>query len=238
MKAPPLVALALLCLAPAAAAEPPSLFRILPDRSEIRILVYRAGLLSGLGHNHVIAGRGINGGIELGTTIEESSFDFAFPVISLQVDHPRLRRLEGDDFPGDIPAKDIAATRKNMLGSKLLDAEQFPRIRLVSQSVSGALPEVEISALVSVRDQTFPLDLVATVAIDGEELTATGELQMSHAEIGLKPFSAGFGALKVAREFTVKFEIVAVRKMFDGTHAANVHLPFLMTTTSRALTRH
>jgi len=55
---------------------------------------------------------------------------------------------------------------------------------------------------------------VATVTIDsvkydGDVLRATGELKLSHAELGLEPFSALGGALSVADAFTVHYKITA-----------------------------
>jgi len=44
---------------------------------------------------------------------------------------------------------------------------------------------------------------------DGDVLRATGELKLSHAELGLEPFSALGGALSVADAFTVHYKITA-----------------------------
>lgn len=177
--------------------------------SEIRVLVYRAGLLGGLGHNHVVSAASISGNVALSSAIGSSSIELEFAVGDLLVDPAAAREEEGDDFPGTVPDKDIRGTRKNMLGRKLLDAENFPLIRIASESVSGTLPELEIAARVTLRNKEFVLTFPATVAVGEAGVTATGEFDLAHADIGLKPFSAAFGTLKVAKVMTVKFRIVA-----------------------------
>lgn len=179
------------------------------DESEIRVLVYRAGLLGGLGHNHVVSAASISGNVALSSAIGGSSVELEFAVDDLLVDPPAAREEEGDDFPGAVPDKDIRGTRKNMLGRKLLDAENFPVIRIASESVSGILPALEIAARVTLRDEEFVLTFPATVDVGEASVAATGEFDLAHADVGLKPFSAAFGTLKVAKVMTIKFHIVA-----------------------------
>ncbi len=190
-------------------------YEIQTDQSEIRVLVYRAGLLGGLGHNHVISCNSLRGDIWLGPAAETASFEFSFPVASLVVDDPQMRKFEGDDFPGEISEKDIAGTQKNMLGPKLLNAAKFADISMVSEFVSGDYPELDATVEVTILGQTHKLLIPVSVEISGDTLNASGSIHVSHSELGLPRFTAGFGTLKVADEMQLKYRIVAVRQLTD-----------------------
>ena len=184
---------------------------VISEESEIRILVYRAGLLGGLGHNHIVSTNSISGEIDFGEAPDMSSFEFRFAVTSLVVDDPALRDAEGDDFPGRISEKDVRGTRKNMLGRKLLDAERFSDIAVSSVSVEGDYPHLELVADVTVRGNTNRLQFPATIDFDDERMIVTGEKRVTHKELGLKPFKAGLGTLRVAKEMLMRYRFVAAR---------------------------
>lgn len=59
----------------------------------------------------------------------ESTLLLEFNVAELVIDEPASRTLEGEDFRSRISEKAIAGTRTNLLGRKLLQAEQFSTIR-------------------------------------------------------------------------------------------------------------
>ncbi|MFQ5983694.1 MAG: hypothetical protein ACE5KS_10015, partial [Woeseiaceae bacterium] len=116
-----------LAIAPANAVEypDPGIFEVAGRESEVRVLVYRGGLLGGFGHNHVISTSEISGRIEILAQPEAASVELTIPVEGLEVDVDRLRREEGRPFRKDVPEKDKLGTRDNMLGSKLLDSANF-----------------------------------------------------------------------------------------------------------------
>ena len=186
-------------------------FEIQGGESQLRILVYRAGLLRAFGHNHVISTDSINGDIWLDEQIDSIGFELSLPVASFAVDDPRLREIEGDEFPGEISEKNIRGTLKNMLGEDVLDAERFGEIRIVSLSVAGDYPQFEITADVTVRDQTHPIRFPVSAELVGNTLSATGSTRVTHEELGMAPFTAAFGTLNVADEMTIRYRIVATR---------------------------
>src|SRR5580698_2458577 len=85
--------------------------------SEVRLLVYRAGPLSNLGHNHVMVNRALTGRVQIGSGVSASSFSLRMRADGFAVDDAQSRQEEGDDFPGDIAEDAKAGTRRNMLGS-------------------------------------------------------------------------------------------------------------------------
>ena len=206
--------LVLLLLLPAAAAAEPVTYLIDQDQSWIRVLVYRGGLLSRLGHNHIVSTQDIDGSIVTGAE-DSVSVELLFDVAGLVVDDPRLRDKEGEDFPGHVPQKDIDGTRKNMLGSKLLDADEHLRIIVRTAEVIGTPDNLQVTADVTVRGVSGRISFPASAVIADQQVEVTGTANFTHEDIGLKPFSAVLGTLKVETDLTVRFRIVARAKKSD-----------------------
>lgn len=185
-------------------------FVIDSEQSWIRVLVYRAGLFSRLGHNHVLASNDLSGTVQCNDQVESTRVDLSFPVESLVVDLSDNRKLEGDDFAKPVSDKDINSTRKNMLGSKLLAADSFPLIRIQTTAVEGTVDSLLVTADMTVAGHTNPISFPARAVLSGNQITITGITAIAHKELGLKRFSAAFGTLKVHENITVRFEIVAV----------------------------
>ncbi len=179
--------------------------------SELRVLVYRAGPLARLGHNHVIVAQDITGRIYRQNPLSRSGFQLQFPVSSLQVDPVTARAQEGPDF-AILPAPaDIEGTRRNMLGERVLGGTAFPRVTVQGMSLTGAPPEVVLNCRVLLRDAEVALAVPAVLVSGESDITVSGALVISHDQLGMTPFSVMLGALQVAEEMTVKFRIKATR---------------------------
>jgi hypothetical protein len=186
-------------------------FHIDTDSSWLRVLVYRGGLLRGFGHNHVISHNGITGTVMVTEDLLQSSLVLEFRVADLVVDEAELRVLEGADFRRPVSQKDIAGTQANMLGRKLLQAVEFPSIQVRSERITGSMPNMEVEASVIVRGTEFTLIFPAYVERSNDSLIASGEKEIGHSDIGLSPFKAALGTLRVRDTLLVKYEISATR---------------------------
>ncbi len=202
--------LLIMTLSPVASGDDLQRYVIDSDRSWIRVLVYRAGLMSIFGHNHVIASHEISGAVTCGADVNDTTVEMSFPVQSLLVDSPDLRDLEGDDFSARIADKDIRGTRKNLLGDKVLDAESHALIQIRTTEVTGDMESLLVKADVIIAGRTNSISFPASATWSGDVITVTGTVGLSHADLGLRPFSAAFGTLKVHKELTIRFEITAV----------------------------
>lgn len=198
-----------------APAQPPGpsgvLYRIDPAQSELRILVYRAGPLAPLGHDHVIVNRALGGWVKYAGAASAASFSLSVPAADFVVDDARLRREEGADFSEDIPEEAKSATLRNMLSAALLDAAQFPAIRVRSVAVQGTGDALEATLAVDVAGHASTL--VVPFTLDGSArrgLSASGALTIRQSALGLTPFSVLLGTLRVQDEMRVKFKFVAV----------------------------
>jgi polyisoprenoid-binding protein YceI len=178
----------------------------------VRVLVYRDGPMGHLGHNHVIAVRSLSGTVALAGDVEQSRFELSFPVDGLSVDEASLRAEEGADFSTTLDEAAIAGTREHMLGIALLNATSYPTIHLQSQQLRQAADGVHITTAMTVRTVTAEVDVpVNNWHADGHELQISGEFDLTHAQLGLTPYSVALGALRVAERMHVRYRLVASR---------------------------
>ncbi len=187
-------------------------FVIDSEQSWIRVLIYRAGLFSGLGHNHVIASNNLSGTMHCNDQVTDTRVYLSFPVESLVVDTSDIRKLEGDDFAKPVSDKDIKSTRNNMLGSKLLDAKSHALIEIRTTAVEGTVDSLVVTADMTVAGHTNSISFPARAVLSGNQITITGIVTIAHKDLGLKRYSVAFGTLKVHENITVRFEIVAIKK--------------------------
>jgi polyisoprenoid-binding protein YceI len=192
-------------------------YRIDAARSEVLILIYRDGRMAALGHNHVVAVRELSGDIVAAADVTQSSWQLDFPVAALSVDEPQLRAAQGADFQSRVDDVAIAGTRDHMLGPALLDAARFPVIHLQSQQLRAEGEGLVMTTSIVVRDHSVQLDLPLTLQRSSDELIASGEFDLTHAQLGLTPYSVALGALRVAERMHVRYRLVAQRAS-DAPH--------------------
>jgi hypothetical protein len=198
---------------PAVGAAPPApttaarVFQVVS--SDISVQVYRAGPLAELGHNHVIASTGLAGRIAIREPLTASTLQLALPLASLMVDEPARRAAAGEPFHDNLSQADRDGTRRNMLGPALLDAGRFPLLELTSLAIEGAAGEFELGAGVSLAGREGRIRVPVSMTLQGDVLTAHGEFTVTHAELGLTPFSAALGALRVQDDLRISYRLVA-----------------------------
>ena len=184
-------------------------FRVV--ESDLAVRVYRDGPLAQLGHNHVVSSTGVTGAVELRDPLEASTFRLSLPLDSLVVDDPVRRAAAGPDFPDELTDTDREGTRRNLLGPALFDAVRFPVLHVDSVGIQtdghGYAADVRVDAAGIERVIRMPV----TIEWDGGDLVASGTLALTHAEIGLVPYSAALGALRVRDEMEVAYRLVARR---------------------------
>jgi hypothetical protein len=182
-----------------------------PQASEIRALVYRAGPLARLGHNHVITWHPERGWIDAAASMPASSLLLRVALEQAVVDDARKRSEEGADFPGEIPEEARAGTAKNMLSEALLDAARHPRMIIRSSAISEKAGVYSAQLLLNIAGRDVPLRADFKMDRSADGLTASGEFKLLQSELGLKPFSVMLGALQVQDQIGVKFRLVARR---------------------------
>ncbi len=106
---------------------------------------------------------------------------------------------------------DIAGTRKNMLSDRVLDGEHFATLRVSGVGPKGVAGEQTMNIKVHLLGRTVDLMVPTNVTIDGNTLEAAGEFMLTHADLGMKPFSVMAGALQVGEQLDFFYHIRAQR---------------------------
>ncbi len=206
--------------APPSPAAAPSLELPLPgrayqvdeNRSELRILVYRAGPLARFGHNHVMINRRVHGAVNLGEK-GASAVWLRVPVAEFIVDEPQARREEGPDFAAEVPDDARSGTLHNMLSAAVLDAAEYPDISINGIAAAGP-PDSGVAPLVAtltigVAGHESKIEVPFVLESDSGRLSASGSFELRQTALGLTPYSLMLGALQVQDAMTVKFRLVA-----------------------------
>jgi hypothetical protein len=198
---------------PAAGAQllpAPGTYRIDSGKSELRVLVYRAGPFASFGHNHVMVNRSLGGSVRLAESLPASSFSISVPVNNFIVDESQARQEEGSDFPGGIPEDAKAGTSRNMLSAMLLNAAQYPVITVQSMALTSTPGALSADLTLQVAGRESKVHAPFALQSDAQHLTATGSLELKQTAIGLTPYSLMLGALQVQDAMQLKFKIVVL----------------------------
>lgn len=191
---------------------PTGTYTVDAEASQLYWVIYRTGPLARFGHNHVISAGAMTGTVDVAERWSDSSFMLEIPVGELIVDASELREAQGEGFDSEPSEEDVAGTRQNMLSESLLDADQHATIEVAGTAPTGTPADGEITLTVEVagRETTVTAPVSVEFSDDGS-LTAEGELELTHDELGLEPFSALGGALRVAQEIDFTYRLVARR---------------------------
>jgi hypothetical protein len=179
--------------------------------SKLAVRVYRDGPMQKFGHDHIISSDAVGGRIDLAEPITESRFELSLPLASLVVDDEAARQAAGGVFAAPVPASDREATRHNMLGAKLLDAATQDTIRMACESLTGGDGRYEARIRVSLAGHESVVSAPFSVTLAGDQLKAHAVLSLTHADLGLQPFTAALGALRVRDDFEVNLTLEARR---------------------------
>lgn len=184
-------------------------YRIDAARSELRVLVFRAGPMARLGHDHVIRSRQLSGWVNLGGGSSTASFRLEIPADGFAVDDWQDRSAEGADFAEPVSEDAKQGTRHNMLGSALLDAERHPLIVVQSIGIEGSEPALTATVSIAIAGHEAQQRIPIVLARSGVQLDASADFRLLQSSLGLTPFSIMMGALQVQDEMRVKIKVVA-----------------------------
>lgn len=175
------------------------------EESFFHVLIYSAGLLGIFGHDHVVAATNwessytINENGDLGITMK---IDVASLEIDNESDRAAYSHLAGAEQPS-IEAVD--STKENMLGEALLDVMNYPGI---SVAINGNLESRQIKINLKVKDHEAEIWSDYILECDEGLAKAKGEFRLNHADLGMEPYSAFFGAIGVAEPMDFKYVVV------------------------------
>lgn len=180
-------------------------YTVNPGKSRLEVFTGKAGLFKAAGHTHVVRAHGFTGEVEADPANPKSArLKLSIPANKLKVMDPQVSDADREKI------------QKSMEGEATLEVARFATIKFESKSVTvksaGEQHEVTIEGTLDLHGVQKPVRVPCVVKFSGDDLTATGEVELKQKDFGITPFSAGLGSIKVKNEVKVGFEIVATKK--------------------------
>jgi len=168
--------------------------------SRFTVRGFAGGLLSGLGHNPVIAIRDFAG---------DASWDPGAPEKASLRLRIRTASLAVQNDIGDKDRREM----ERIMREEILEVDKYPEIVFESASASAnANNRLDIDGSLTLHGVTRRERLPAQLAVTGDLLRAFGDFTIRQSDYRIKLASVAGGALKLKDELKFNFDIVARRK--------------------------
>ena len=192
----------------AAAKHGEPVYAINTDESEVMIYVYRGGVLSKMGHDHVVISRDVHGFALLSEEADKAKADLYVPLKTLIVDEPSVRVQAG--FGSNLSESAISGTRHNML-EKVLEAESYPYVFIHTEVDGGIYKQQIVRVDMTLHGVTRTLTVPVEIERSKKKLAIHGKMLLRQSDFGIEPFSVFGGALRVKDEVVLSFRLQANR---------------------------
>src|SRR5262245_28525018 len=173
-------------------------FRVDRAASQVTVHVGRAGAFGFAGHDHEVAVPNVDG------TIVLDSADATQSTITLRFDVTAMKVTGRGE-----PAADVPEVQRVMLSDRVLDAQRYPTIAFTSRRIVIVKQAGDQLVLRVEGDLTLHgVTRLITVSVEARlaaALTATANATVRQTDFGIRPVSAGAGAVKVKDELEVAF---------------------------------
>ena len=161
-----------------------------PQESAVTIHVFKAGLFSGLAHNHVVLAP--IGGASIDPDARKVEVSFATKDMSV--------------IDPDVSDKDRAEIQSTMLGPKVLDAAKYPEVRFTSSHIEQASPEhYRVTGTLDLHGKQKELSF----EVAGTPEHYHGAARLKQTDFGIEPVSLFGGTVKVKDELELEFDMYA-----------------------------
>lgn len=167
-----------------------------PDTGRILVKTGRTGLGSKAGHDLTLEARRWSGTATVDTAEPANS------SVAVDADVDSLEVLEGTGGVKPLTDSDRADISKT-LRQEVLRSDRHPTIAFRSGRVGGNPESFTIEGELTVAGVTQPATLTGSIA-GGR---ARGSTTVTQSRWGIKPYTAFFGALKLADDVTVEFDV-------------------------------
>jgi polyisoprenoid-binding protein YceI len=163
-----------------------------PDNAKLRVRTGRTGGAAKAGHDLLLEVGSWSATVEAGAEPSDTKLTLTADASSLQV-------LEGTGGIKPLGTKDKDSIRKTIDDDVLKRTSIEFRSTSVSPAANGGL---QVNGELELLGRKAPVSFA--LAADGGRLTGTAAINQS--DWGIKPYTALFGALKVADEVTVEID--------------------------------
>jgi polyisoprenoid-binding protein YceI len=167
-----------------------------PESGRLLVRTGRTGMGRRAGHDLTLEAGRWEGTAEVVPADPTASF------VTVSVDAGSLEVREGTGGIKPLTGGDRAEI-ESTIRDKILHTDRHPHITFRSSRVTGTPAEFTIEGDLTIRDVTRPVSVRAAVA--GDRLR--GGVTIAQSEWGIKPYSAFFGALRLADEVEIAFDL-------------------------------
>jgi hypothetical protein len=165
-----------------------------PARAFIQLRA--SGLLGGLGHDPTLAARSEPFAIVMQQDEAEAEVEARFPVDAIEP-------------PADMPRGDRDRMRENLRSPAVLDALRYPAIDLRGR-YRGNREGGVLSGDLIVRGVPRPISVSVGVSRDGDRYVVAGCWEGKLTALGVQPFKALLGTLRLKDWIRLRFEAAFV----------------------------
>jgi polyisoprenoid-binding protein YceI len=166
-------------------------YKLGPDNATLRVKTGRTGPAAKAGHNLVIEVKAWEATLDVGEDAAASS-------LALTADPTSLHVIEGSGGAAKLDDGDKDDIRKT-IGKDVLKKTD---IAFQSTSVADGPDGLAVAGELTIGKKSTPIEFV--VSEDGDRVTASAAFKQT--DVGISPYSAMWGALKVVDEVTVEAE--------------------------------
>lgn len=151
--------------------------------------VFKSGLFSAFAHDHTIEAPTSSGSLDTAAR----TIQLSFRVFDVKVLDP------------GVSDKDRAEVDRTMKGDNVLDAEHFPEVRFVSNSVEArGSTHFNVRGDLFLHGTTRPVEML--VAQEGKRYT--GSVKLKQSDFGITPVSVAGGTVKAKDSIEIIVEII------------------------------
>jgi hypothetical protein len=193
----------------AAAAAGSDVFLLDPHATRIDVIVRRDGPLARFGHDHVVTAQEPEGFLQLDRRGLGSRADLRFRLDRLAVDSAAARARHAlDTNPSEA---DIAGTRKNLM-EQVLDVDRWPWVTLDMMAFEQQQDHYSAIVTIAINGSHYSSRQPFRLRQEAGRAAVEGFLVIRQSELGIEPFSALGGGLRVADPLEIHFRIEADRR--------------------------
>ncbi|MFI2367627.1 YceI family protein [Streptomyces sp. NPDC018833] len=178
-------------------------YRLGPSTGRLLIKTGRAGLGRRAGHDLTIEATRWSGEAVVAVSAPDTS------SVYVTVETAALEVREGTGGLKQLTDADRAEINRTMGDQALLHTAEHPTITFRSTAIAGTLQSFEITGDLTIKGRTHPVTLHGE---GNENGLLRGWATVTQSTWGIKPYTAFLGALRLADEVRVEFEVARLEQ--------------------------
>ena len=189
-----------------------TVYRLDSGRSRIDVVARSDGPLARFGHDHAVVVAAPEGYLLLGDRQDNAMpqrAELRFDLRGLEVDPPDARVRHG--LKSEMSDADMQGTRSNLL-EKVLDPGGSPWVTLSLDDFQAEGEHASAIVAIVLQGQRFSQRQPFRMHIDEGQVRVKGSFVLRHSDLGLTPYTAFGGSLRVADPMEIHFSLVGAER--------------------------